>query len=56
MFAELSSLISGVKQGAGFTRFVEFMPNKKDSVSAAFDDNFVHGICAGNKPRPGSSV
>jgi hypothetical protein len=56
MFAESNFVISGTKHGAGFTKFVELMPNKKDSVSGALYDNLFQGICPGNKPLPGSLV
>jgi hypothetical protein len=35
---------SGTKQGAGFTKLVELIPNKNDSVSAALYDNLFQGI------------
>ena len=52
----LNCAISGIKHGAGFTKFVELIPNKKDSVSAALYDNLFQGICAGINPFPGSLV
>jgi hypothetical protein len=53
---EANFVISGLKHGAGFTKFVELIPNKKDSVSAALYDSLFHGICAGINPFPGNLV
>ena len=47
---------SGTKGGAGFTKLVELIPNKKDSISGALLDNVFHGICPGLKPLPGNFV
>ena len=55
-FTLSSFAISGTKHGAGFTKFVEFIPNKKDSVSGALYDNLFPGICPGNKPSPAHLV
>ena len=54
--SEFNCVISGTKHGAGFTKFVELIPNKNDSVSGALYDNLFQGICAGSNPLPGNLV
>ena len=44
IFAESNFVISGTKHGAGFTKFVELIPNKNDSVSTALYDSLFQGI------------
>jgi hypothetical protein len=56
MFVESSLANSGTKQGAGFTKLVELIPNKNDSISGALYDILFQGICAGISPLPGSLV
>ena len=50
------TLYPNSQYGAGLTKLVELIPNKKDSVSAALYDNLLPGICAGNNPFPGNLV
>ena len=44
MFDVPSLVNSGTNVGAGFTKLVEFMPNKNDSISGAFWDILFPGI------------
>mgnify|MGYP003325639857 CR=1 FL=1 len=43
----------GCKAGLGFTKFVEPIPNKSDSISQAFDDSLFRQVLPANKPSPG---
>jgi hypothetical protein len=51
-----SAVNLGTNTGAGLTKFVELIPNKKDSISGALLDILFHGIWAGFMPLPGSFV
>ena len=42
ILADSNFFNSGWKQGAGLTKFVEFIPNKKDSISAVLTDNLLY--------------
>ena len=51
-----SAVNLGINMGAGLIKLVEFIPNKKDSMSGALLDIWFQGICAGFIPFPGSFV
>jgi len=55
-FAVGNCFSSGVRHGCGLTRFVEFIPKRKDSMSGALLDMVFHGSWPGFNPFPAHFV
>ncbi len=53
---DFNCLISGFVGGKGFTKLVEPIPHKKDSISLELCDNWSGATRPCNKPSPGKYV